>query len=60
MQYLSGIGLQGGAGHRKHRTVLLVDDLYPQSLAGDIQQQLLFELSQRGISFDGLFDFFLQ
>ena len=60
MQYVARVRLQLGLGHRKHRAILLVDDLYPQSFAGNIEQQLLLEFPQSRIGIDRGVDFSLQ
>ena len=46
-QDLTGVVTQLGTTQIEHRAVTLVDDLDAQTLAGDIQQQLILELRQR-------------
>ncbi|EGF31988.1 hypothetical protein IMCC9480_3081 [Oxalobacteraceae bacterium IMCC9480] len=59
-QDLFGVRLQIGFGRRKHRPVLLVDDLDAQAFAGDVEQQLVLEFIERRVRFDHGFDFSLQ
>src|SRR5690606_31980693 len=51
-QQLARIGAQLGARRGEHRPVLRVDQLYPQALADDVDEELVLELTQRGVGLD--------
>ncbi len=56
MQNLPGIRLKLRATTLEHRTVLLIHDLYAQAFRGDVEQNLILELLELRIVFDGFFN----
>src|SRR5688572_10729876 len=59
-QDLARVRLKLGSAYCEHRPILLVDDLDPQSFAGDVEQQLIAELFENRVALDGGFDALLQ
>jgi hypothetical protein len=55
-----GIGLHVGAGRIEHGPVLVVHDLDAQTLAGEVEQQLVLELGQLAVGVDQGFQLALE